>query len=66
MMKSMRMAMSFPGVGPEPKAGSGPGLAGGIQRRAAGLQAQTPLQAQFGPQVQGAHTHFLFSVCLFI
>jgi hypothetical protein len=30
------------------------------------LQAQVPLQAQFGPQVQGWHTHFLLEGCFFI
>jgi hypothetical protein len=30
------------------------------------LQAQTPLQAQFGPQVQGLHRQVLFEVWFFI
>ena len=67
MMKSMRMAISFRKVSPEPKAGSGPGLAGVPQRPADGLQAQLPpLQAQLVPQVQGSHRHLSFEDCCFI
>lgn len=66
MIKSIRMAMSF-------RRGSGTGdtrLRTGAcewepQWRAGGLQAQTPLQAQFGAQVQGLQRHF-FLGCFFI
>lgn len=66
MIKSIRMAMSF-------RRGSGTGdtrlRTGACERepqwRAGGLQAQTPLQAQFGAQVQGLQRHF-FLGCFFI
>jgi len=53
--------MVLSGEGPEPEWEPAPDEGGKrTQRRGAGLQAQVPLQAQFGPQVQGLHTHFLF------